>query len=147
MLPYPQHHLLGQGRNTLARKALAISRTRRRLGNQHLYFDFDVQHHLRLYRQQQYQDIVLPSCCCRSSAPCNSLARHRAYAQRLRNCQHQQPRSGLKASHRPTCRLYARSPRRLHRRAIARIAGREQVARLGTGRLLRGNSFPRLLAR
>ena len=30
MLPYPQHHLLGQGRNTLARKALAISRTRRR---------------------------------------------------------------------------------------------------------------------
>lgn len=58
MLPYPQHHLLGQGRNTLARKALAISRTRRRLGNQHLYFDFDVQHYLRLYQQQQYQDIV-----------------------------------------------------------------------------------------
>lgn len=105
MLPYPQHHLLGQGRNTLARKALAISRPRRRLGNQHLYFDFDVQHHLRLYRQQQYQDIVLPPCCCRSSAPCNSLARHRAYAQRLRDCQHQQHRPGIETTNRSIERL------------------------------------------
>lgn len=142
MLPYPQHHLLGQGRNTLARKALAISRTRRRLGNQHLYFDFDVQHYLRLYQQQQYQDIVLPPCYCRSSAPCNSFARHRAYAQRLRDCQHQQHNPGIETTNRQAHRLYAISPRRLHRRSVARTCRGKPMTQISSVGFLRSDTFP-----
>ena len=62
------------------------------------YFRLDLQHHLRLYRQQQYQDIVLAARCCRRSSPRYSLARHCAYAQWFCGGEHLKPRSGIEAA-------------------------------------------------
>ena len=49
------------------------------------------------------------------------------------------PRRRFEDACRPTCRLDADPPRRLHRRALARAAGREPVAQLRPSRFLRRN--------
>lgn len=90
----------------------------------------------------QYQDIVLPPCYCRSSAPCNSFARHRAYAQRLRDCQHQQHNPGIETTNRQAHRLYAISPRRLHRRSVARTCRGKPMAQISSVGFLRSDTFP-----